>query len=68
MLVRKVSGIDDLSIRYVTKSDIARFGGTKARQHALSAEGWLGQEWLAKYVDFHRRHQPRLMNPTKAIR
>ncbi|XAO26920.1 hypothetical protein I312_105761 [Cryptococcus bacillisporus CA1280] len=35
--------------RYVTKDDIARFGGTKARQHALSAEGWLGQEWLANY-------------------
>ncbi|OWZ74617.1 serine-threonine protein phosphatase [Cryptococcus neoformans Tu401-1] len=35
--------------RYVTKSDIERFGGTKARQHALSAEGWLGQEWLANY-------------------
>lgn len=50
---REVSGIADLSIRYVTKGDIARFGGTKSRQHALSAEGWLGQEWLAKYVDFH---------------
>ncbi|KIR31231.1 serine-threonine protein phosphatase [Cryptococcus deuterogattii 2001/935-1] len=35
--------------RYVTKDDIARFGGTKARQHALSAEGWLGQEWMANY-------------------
>ncbi|AAW45082.1 hypothetical protein CNBL2140 [Cryptococcus deneoformans B-3501A] len=35
--------------RYVTKGDIARFGGTKSRQHALSAEGWLGQEWLANY-------------------
>lgn len=50
---REGSGIADLSIRYVTKGDIARFGGTKSRQHALSTEGWLGQEWLAKYVDFH---------------
>ncbi|WVQ78321.1 hypothetical protein IAT38_000406 [Cryptococcus sp. DSM 104549] len=35
--------------RYVTQPDIKQFGGTQARQAALSSEGWLGQEWLANY-------------------
>ncbi|WVQ73890.1 hypothetical protein IAR50_003471 [Cryptococcus sp. DSM 104548] len=35
--------------RYVTRDDINNFGGTPARQQALSNEGWLGQEWLANY-------------------
>ncbi|KAL7419822.1 hypothetical protein Q5752_005738 [Cryptotrichosporon argae] len=35
--------------RYVTDADIKHFGGVEARQHALSANGWLGQEWLANY-------------------
>ncbi|ODO09337.1 hypothetical protein I350_02937 [Cryptococcus amylolentus CBS 6273] len=35
--------------RYVTRDDIKNFGGSPARQQALSNEGWLGQEWLANY-------------------
>lgn len=34
--------------RYVTQPDIQRFGSTEQRQHDLSSQGWLGQEWLAK--------------------
>ena len=36
--------------RYVTEGDIKHFGSVKARQEALSVDGWLGQEWLAKCV------------------
>lgn len=35
--------------RYVTQEDIKHFGSVKARQEALSVNGWLGQEWLANY-------------------
>lgn len=34
--------------RYVTPEDIATFGGSEERQSALSTEGWIGAEWLAK--------------------
>jgi hypothetical protein len=34
--------------RYVTKDDIRTFGTIADRQKALSVDGWLGQEWLAK--------------------
>jgi hypothetical protein len=34
--------------RYVTPDDIKTFGGSRARQEALSSDGWLGKEWLAK--------------------
>ena len=37
--------------RYVTQPDIKRFGSVEQRQQDLSNEGWLGQEWLAKWVD-----------------
>jgi hypothetical protein len=36
--------------RYVTKPDIETFGSLEKRQDAISDQGWLGQEWLAKYV------------------
>lgn len=36
--------------RYVTQADIKHFGSTEQRMHDLSGEGWLGKEWLAKYV------------------
>jgi len=36
--------------RYVTQPDIRRFGSVEQRQRDLSNQGWLGQEWLAKYV------------------
>lgn len=35
--------------RYVTPGDLASFGGAAARRHAMSADGWLGREWLAHY-------------------
>ena len=31
--------------RYVTKEDIATFGGEERRRHAMSAEGWIGKAW-----------------------
>lgn len=34
--------------RYVTPEDIKTFGGSRARQEALSSDGWLGKEWLTK--------------------
>jgi len=34
--------------RYVTKDDIRTFGTPADRQKAMSVDGWLGQEWLAK--------------------
>jgi hypothetical protein len=34
--------------RYVTQEDIKTFGSIRARQDALSEDGWLGQEWIAK--------------------
>lgn len=36
--------------RYVTKPDIESFGSLEKRQEDMSDQGWLGQEWLAKYV------------------
>jgi hypothetical protein len=39
--------------RYVTKDDIRTFGTIVDRQKALSVDGWLGQEWLAKWVLGH---------------
>lgn len=34
--------------RYVTKEDIETFGGSERRQEALSTDGWIGREWIAK--------------------
>ncbi|KAI5478940.1 hypothetical protein MNV49_004461 [Pseudohyphozyma bogoriensis] len=34
--------------RYVTKEDIATFGGEKARRAAMT-EGWIGQTWRTNY-------------------
>ena len=31
--------------RYVTKEDIATFGGEERRRHAMSADGWIGKSW-----------------------
>ena len=36
--------------RYVSQEDIKQFGSLEKRQQDLSEDGWLGQEWLAKYV------------------
>jgi len=35
--------------RYVTAPDLATFGGPAARRKAMSADGWIGQEWLTHY-------------------
>ncbi|KAK0546137.1 hypothetical protein OC845_004751 [Tilletia horrida] len=35
--------------RYVTAPDLDTFGGAKARRHAMSADGWIGKEWLEWY-------------------
>jgi hypothetical protein len=35
--------------RYVTKEDIVTFGGERARQIAMSSDGWIGKAWLANY-------------------
>lgn len=43
-----MNGLSDW--RYVTKGDIERFGSSAKRQDDLSTEGWLGREWLAKWV------------------
>jgi hypothetical protein len=45
----------------VTKEDIAHFGGTTQRQIDLSTGGWLGSEWLAKYVVAEKSARDRLM-------
>ncbi|CAK9786716.1 Metallo-dependent phosphatase [Cutaneotrichosporon oleaginosum] len=42
--------------RYVSKADIAHWGGPKQRLHDLSLDGWLGQEWLANYTTTQRVH------------
>lgn len=34
--------------RYVTKGDVATFGGERARRLAMSERGWLGRTWQAK--------------------
>lgn len=35
--------------RYVTKGDIASFGGPTARRKVMSSDGWIGSEWLTNY-------------------
>ncbi|KIS68749.1 uncharacterized protein UMAG_10837 [Mycosarcoma maydis] len=39
--------------RYVTKADVESFGGVQARRHAMSDQGWIGQEWLHNYNVTH---------------
>lgn len=34
--------------RYVPQTEIDTFGGSEARQQAMSKDGWLGREWLQK--------------------
>ncbi|CDS00984.1 hypothetical protein [Sporisorium scitamineum] len=35
--------------RYVTPGDVKSFGGVEARRHAMSAQGWIGQDWSSHY-------------------
>ena len=35
--------------RYVTPGDLHSFGGPAKRRHAMSVDGWVGQEWLDWY-------------------
>lgn len=46
--------MQQLTGRYVTSDDIKHTGGYEQRIHDMSIDGWLGQEWLAKYVDWHQ--------------
>lgn len=42
-----------LFTRYVTKGDLDTFGGDKARRHAMSSSGWIGQDWLGNFSITH---------------
>lgn len=35
--------------RYVTPGDVKSFGGVAERRAAMSAQGWIGQEWMMNY-------------------
>lgn len=35
--------------RYVTAGDIKTFGGVQERRHAMSDQGWIGNDWLDNY-------------------
>jgi hypothetical protein len=37
--------------RYVTQEDIDTYGSIEERQFMISNKGWLGKEWLAKWVE-----------------
>ncbi|KAJ9477816.1 Serine-threonine protein phosphatase [Pseudozyma hubeiensis] len=39
--------------RYITKGDVDSFGGVEKRRAAMSATGWIGQEWLNNYNVTH---------------
>lgn len=35
--------------RYVTPGDVQSFGGVTERRHAMSINGWIGQDWINNY-------------------
>lgn len=39
--------------RYVTQGDVNSFGGVDGRKHAISVDGWVGQEWMEHYDVSH---------------